>query len=93
MSVLNIPWDDEGRLCLNTFKNIRNSLSIELRINPEVYDGILLEYDQSKAILPSYEVIIAEVQYETSDFSCSPLLHNSFLQYVLKIFNKANYSS
>ena len=39
MSVLNIPWDEEGRGCLNTFKNIRNSLSIELRINPDVYDG------------------------------------------------------
>ena len=62
MSVLNIPWDEEGRGCLNTFKNIRNSLSIELRINPDVYDGILVEYDQNKAVLPSYEVIIAEVR-------------------------------
>ena len=47
---------------MNTFKKIRNSLSIDLQVDPEVYDGFLQEYDANRSALPSYEVIIAEVR-------------------------------
>ena len=46
---------------MNTFQNIRDSLSTELNIPQSANVGLLEEYDAKKIALPSYEIIVAEV--------------------------------
>ena len=62
ITILNLEWDADGRACLNTFQNIRDSLSVELNIPQSANVGLLEEYDAKKIALPSYEIIVAEVR-------------------------------
>jgi hypothetical protein len=62
IAIFNLEWDAEGRTCLHTFRSIRDSLSTEMDLPLSPSTGVLEEFDQSKTVLPSYEIIVAEVR-------------------------------
>ena len=59
MNILNLEWDADGRQCLDTFRQIRDTLSEDLGlvIDPA---SVLQEYS-ARQPFPSHEIIIAEV--------------------------------
>jgi hypothetical protein len=59
LNILNLEWDPEGRLCLDTFRVIRDTLSGELSI-PVDPAAVLKEFSPRQPY-PSHEIIIAEV--------------------------------
>lgn len=52
----------EAKVCLSTFRNIRDSLSKELDLPMESFENISEEYDRNKVKLSSHEMIMVEVK-------------------------------
>ena len=62
----------EAKVCLSTFRNIRDSLSKELDLPMESFENISEEYDRNKVKLSSHEMIMVEVKIisRTFNFLC-----------------------
>ena len=62
ISIFNVECDMEAKVCLSTFRNIRDSLSKELDLPMESFENISEEYDRNKVKLSSHEMIMVEVK-------------------------------
>lgn len=64
INILNLIWDDEGKVCLKKFAAIRDVLAAahSIEIKPEFE---LAEYDKKKEACLSQDVVIFEVKIMT----------------------------
>jgi hypothetical protein len=59
LNILNLEWDEEGRVCLETFRAIRDQLSSEL--SQPIDPAAILKEHEDRPAFPSHDIIIAEV--------------------------------